>query len=533
MTEAVEFTDAHLSGLFAEEDLRGSFAWADGMGWLRYTGKRWERVDISAVMERARQWVLRHCEVAAKKAGNALATGEPADRKQAETRYKEWLGYTHVARITALVRLAKGNDHVSHNQDEFDGDPFMLNCQNGMVDLRTGEMREHSPSDLVTKITEVDYRPGAIHDDWTSALDAVPEDVRPWYQLRLGQAVTGEMTPDDLMLIQQGGGANGKSTIMGAIQETLGGYFLMVAQRALLAGGDAVPTELFDFKGARFASLEELPEDRLLPTEKLKALVGTPTITARQMRENDITFKATHTLFVSTNYAPSVTETDAGTWRRLALVRFPYHYVKHPWEVVSQNDRLGDPTIRERLRQGVAQREAVLSWLIEGAIRYYQDFDAFVILPDRVEKDTLAWRKVSDLVLGYIEERINFAPDSAILVTELLEDFNTWLSAGNQRPWSSKKFHSRFSDHERVSALGVTSGVSKNRNELSRRSGMVKPLTVDTFRVWFGVAFKPLTDDPEYWAAVKQAAEWNEAVNPTRHDGDGSQSGLHELHLSW
>ena len=514
MTEITEFTDAHLSGLFAEEDLRDSFAWARGVGWLCYSGKQWEIVDISVVMERARQWVLRHFREASVKWGNAMATAEQADARRAGDIYGEWLRYTHVTRITALVRLAKGNEHVSRNADDFDADPFMLNCQNGIVDLRTWEMREHRPSDLVTKITNIDARRGAIHEDWAAALEAVPADIRDWYQLRLGQAITGEMTPDDLLLIQQGGGANGKSTLMGAIQESLGDYFLQVAQRALLSGAEAVPTEVFDFKGARFASLEELPEDRLLPTEKLKALVGTPTVTARQMRENTITFRATHSLFVSTNYAPMVTETDAGTWRRLALVRFPFHYVKYPSDIASENDRLGDPTIRERLRQGVAQREAVLSWLIDGAVGYYRDYDAFRKMPERVESDTLTWRKVSDLVLGYIGERIDFAPDSAILVSELLDDFNDWLRAGNQQTWSKKKFHSRFLDHEQVSAHGVTSGVSKNRAILSRRSGFIKPLTADTFRVWFGLAFRPLTDDPEYWKAVKEAAEWNEAVNP-------------------
>src|SRR5699024_632819 len=82
------------------------------------------------------------------------------------------------------------------------------------------------------------------------------------------------------------------------------------------------PTELMSLHGARIALLDETPEVAQLNVQRLKAVLGSEWITARHVHRDNITWKATHSLFVMTNYVPIVRETDKGTWRRLALVKF-------------------------------------------------------------------------------------------------------------------------------------------------------------------------------------------------------------------
>ena len=43
----------------------------------------------------------------------------------------------------------------------FDSDRMLLNCANGLVDLRTGELLERGPEHLVSKLVDVDYDPTA------------------------------------------------------------------------------------------------------------------------------------------------------------------------------------------------------------------------------------------------------------------------------------------------------------------------------------------------------------------------------------
>jgi hypothetical protein len=61
-----------------------------------------------------------------------------------------------------------------------------------------------------------------MHPDWTAALEAVSADIHGWYQVRLGQAITGYTTPDDVLLAWLGDGENGKNHSHGGHYEDAG-----------------------------------------------------------------------------------------------------------------------------------------------------------------------------------------------------------------------------------------------------------------------------------------------------------------------
>jgi putative DNA primase/helicase len=50
-------------------------------------------------------------------------------------------------RIKALVELARSALPIS--PDDLDKDGWVLNCQNGTLDLRTGKLRRHAREDLI------------------------------------------------------------------------------------------------------------------------------------------------------------------------------------------------------------------------------------------------------------------------------------------------------------------------------------------------------------------------------------------------
>lgn len=490
--EAVEFTDAHLAGVFAREILSGRYLWAHGLGWLRWDGCRWECTPDESVTEDARRWVVSRYEAASTAILKALADGmkPSAADQEAQANWKRWAARS---RVESLAALGKGL--VQRDVCEFDADPDIINCENGVVDLRTGELLPHDPARLLTKVTAASYEPGAEHRDWKAALESVPADIRDWYQLRLGQGITGHMTPDDIMLVQQGSGENGKTTLGGAVRAALGDYYLAVSHRALLADPRSIPTEVADFRGVRLAVLEELPEERRLAVTRLKMLVGTPEITARKLFHDSVTFTASHSLLVNTNYAPSVDETDHGTWRRLALVRFPYRWYKPFEELSGENSRHGDPGLRERLRRGRAHQQAVLTWLVQGAVRWYEGKKVMPPLPERVERDTRAWRAESDLVLAYLDEQIVFSPEPHVMSAELLSDFNRWLASRGLKEWGDKTFTARFAGHDEVIAHHVEKQKIRRRPGLSRVPGYpVRPLA-GQYHAWLGMRFRA-DDDP-------------------------------------
>jgi putative DNA primase/helicase len=155
--------------------------------------------------------------------------------------------------------------------------------------------------------------------------------------------------PDDLLVVLKGSGSNGKTTIVDGVREALGpDYAVTLPDRVLLSRRTDHPTELMTLRDARLAFMEEFPELGHLNVKRLKDLHGTGEMTARYIAKDTVTWKPTHTIFVTTNYLPRVDESDDGTWRRLVLVDFPYRY-RHAHEAKqTEFDRAGDPNLRQR-----------------------------------------------------------------------------------------------------------------------------------------------------------------------------------------
>jgi putative DNA primase/helicase len=383
---------------------------------------------------------------------------------------------------------------------DFDQHPDLLNVANGVVNLRTGTLGPHDPALLLTKCAPTEYHSGATHVDWDTALAALPDDVTEWVQLRLGQGITGHPVPDDVLCIFQGAGSNGKTTITTGINRALGEgeHVVTVPDRVLLANPGDHPTELMTLRGARMALLEETPEARHLDVKRLKTVLGTTTMTARLIAKDSVSWSPTHSLFVSTNYKPRVDETDHGTWRRLALVTFPYTYRRDGEDLESENDRQGDPTLRQRIAAGRdCQHQAVLRWLVDGAKRWYQAGQVMGAPPKTVEDNTRQWRMESDLVLRFYDDNLIADPDYYIPGTDFYSVFTEWLKDNGNTKWTTSTLAARFGQHDEIVAARISHTRVRLTTTLlkpSRPKWVPKGLPV-RFRAWTGVRLRTDADD--------------------------------------
>lgn len=499
-TTADDLTDAALAEQVAAE-LAGRFAVATGLGLVRYTGTVWQAVDELVLIETVRR-ILRR--IRADETRAAIMRGDK--RREQEARALE-----QRTRIVAVSRLALGM--MTDRAAMPDAHPDLLNTPSGVVDLRTSELRPHDPALMLTKITGAPYDPDADRSTWLRALEAVPPKVAEWLQVRLGQAATGHPPDDAVMPVLKGDGHNGKTTILHGARQALGDYGVTVPDRLLTSNPGDHPTELTTLQGARLAVAEELTEARSLNVKRLKDTLGTPTMTARRMRQDNVTWAASHSLLISTNYLPVVAETDHGTWRRLALVTFPYRFVDAEAlkRSTSKRDRLRDPSIAAALETPDA---GVLAWLVEGARRWYDAGRTMPAPPKRVQRDTLAWRLDADPVLAYVTERLvtgDDAKDWAVASVDLAADFNLWLEARGHRPWSLQTINARIAGHESM-------------RDVQRKA--VRFGTITPSRPAFTLRTLPKVTNA--WVGVRFADEPEPAVPPSRevarfaHEVDGA-----------
>lgn len=457
------------------DKIRNEWAWAKTHGLLRYDGVRWVVAEPHDLVERVRKELtdieVDEHELAARRGDN-----------KAIDKARTLLSRNRARAVTELVvgRLAARRTLVNAHPD-------LLNAPNGVIDLRTGKLRPHDPALMMTKVTGAVYERGASSDDWTRALKALPKDTRAWMQLRFGQAATGYIADDDRVPFLRGGGDNGKSVVLSGARNALGEYAVTVPERLLLGSQNEHPTDLMTLQGARLAVVEELPEGRHLNTQRIKTIAGTQTISARRMRQDYVEFPATHSLMVSTNHLPIVTETDHGTWRRLALVPFPFKFVAEPAK--GTNERQADPALRARLSS--TADPGVLAWIVEGAVAWYANDRKIPAMPSIVADAFHAWRGDADPVLGYVRDRLVLDKGHAIAATDLYEDFGRYIELRNQQRWGDQLVAARFADHD--SLPGVVKSQTRFRADLqpSRPPGLfpAKPLP-DRPMCYIGIRFR-------------------------------------------
>jgi hypothetical protein len=167
--------------------------------------------------------------------------------------------------------------------------------------------------------------------------------------------------------------------------------------------GSEHSTERAELRGKRLIA-EELTEGRSIDITALKQIQDVTTITARYVHKDNFTFQASHSLLTTTNYIPVVNETDHGTWRRLALLIFPYTFRKPGEPLHSDSDRVGDPTLKARIRHGAdGQHDAIVTWAVDGAIHWYTDPNTALTPTTKVKADTRTWRADADSILGFWE----------------------------------------------------------------------------------------------------------------------------------
>jgi hypothetical protein len=105
------------------------------------------------------------------------AAEQRARRANAAQRALKWALESESAnRINAMLDLARSEPGVPIRHTDMDRDPWLFNCANGTLDLRTGRLREHRREDYITKLSPTEYHPDAPSPTWERFLGAVFPD---------------------------------------------------------------------------------------------------------------------------------------------------------------------------------------------------------------------------------------------------------------------------------------------------------------------------------------------------------------------
>lgn len=400
-------------------------------GWLVYDGKRWKR-DQKAVRILAQKLpeIVR---------GEVQRLSSSMDLRDSDTlkrfgTFTTALGkhakYTGSSKgIDATLREAAVKDEVSADGIEFDSDIYLLNCLNGTVDLRTGELRNHRREDQITKLSPVEYVSGSPCPRWIQFLDEVfgsDGALIDYVQWLIGYSLSGSVEYQ-IFPILHGRGQNGKGVFIRTIANILGQDYSqeMNPEEIMVQKNARHETGLAALHGVRFVSISETEDGRRINEALVKKLTGGDKIRARFMRQDGFEFQPQFKMWLATNYRPAIKDDSFGMWRRIRLIPFDRTFEEHE----------KDTRLEEKLRQ---EMPGILVWAVQGVCQAGRE----PTLPDCVRAANQDYEAESDALQEFLSEctsRINSKTPKA----ELYDVYRQYTDEGCE---DFRMFNKRIKD---------------------------------------------------------------------------------------
>jgi len=388
--------------------------------WLAWDGEKWDGEHGEALLWQA-----------IGEAALELQSAEEATANDPEKCQKFFAKYRSTNGKRSLVETAKRDMRFRKSSAEFDVNPWLINCKNGTLDLRTGTLKPFDRTDYFTQQIEINYSPDAKCPTWEQFIEQViPEpEMRLYIQRATGYSLTG-CTSEQCMFICYGGGSNGKSTFVEAIEYILKSYHVKAAMTTFSVRENENTSDLARMRPARFVTVSENDENARLSEGLIKTATGDKEITARFLYQNPFTYTPLFKVWMCVNHRPVIRGQDDGIWRRLKLI---------PFEVKITDDKK-DKELGGKLR---AEAEGILAWAVRGCLDWQKSgLDA----PQQIKSATDGYREEMDTMGRWIDERCELDDEFEENATDLYTDFAEWAKKMGENPLNNTIFGRRMGD---------------------------------------------------------------------------------------
>lgn len=307
---------------------------------------------------------------------------------------------------------------------EFDKNPYLLNCENCTLDMKTRKQHSHNPNDFLSKIANVTFDKAAICDRWEEFIAEIMQgdmERAKFLQKALGYSLVGDTSLECFFILYGQTTRNGKGTTMETALHMLGGYGRTaqpetVAQKQT-ASGNAPSEDVARLKGARFVNMSEPDKGLRLNSALVKQLTGGDSVTARFLHQNSFEYRPEYKLFINTNHLPRVTDDSIFASGRVKLIPFERHF--------SENEQ--DKKLKALFKQP-ENLSGILNWFIKGYLLLKSEG---LNQPQSVTDATDQYREESDVVGQFINECLVNMPRHKIPMKDVYPVYEAWCKEYN------------------------------------------------------------------------------------------------------
>lgn len=355
-----------------------------------------------------------------------------------------------------LQMLRRIRDPLVVLPKQIDQQHYVKACPNGVIDLRTGELRPGRPDEYILNAIVTEYDPELLRKDdpcpetnrfLLSSMDGDQELVDFIWRL-LGYGLITERRDHIFTIMWGEHGRNGKDTLIKLVTHVLGQTLSgdapveMLLQTQQVRNSSAPSPDVLALRGMCVAWINEAEEGQRFALAKLKKLTGGGYITARGLQDKlQTTWLQTHLPIMTTNELPKAKADDAAFWSRAILIKWPLSFVERPEQPY---ERPADKDLTEKVG---AEAKGVLARMVRGSMEYLRDG---LKIPDKVREWTREQRASWDDVGLFLSEWCISESHQAnpanytlkVNATDLHEAFCIWYARYRDRRYSisAKKF---------------------------------------------------------------------------------------------
>ncbi|MCU5273298.1 phage/plasmid primase, P4 family [Bacillus cereus] len=390
--------------------------------WLIWNGKHWHE-DSKRQIEAITAKTLRAIY------GEAKATEDKYQSKLLHDWAKKC--ERRSIRINSILDV---RPMVSVKKKELDSHSFLFNCDNGVIDLKTGELLPHDRDLLLTKISPIKYDKNAECPNWKAFLESIfktptgeaDHELINYLQKAIGYSLTG-VTKEQVMFFLFGNGRNGKSTFINIIQDLLGDYGRQTNSDTFLKkrNDSGINNDVARLDGARFVSAVESEEGQQLSEALVKQITGGEKMSARFLRQEYFEFTPEFKVFFTTNHKPIVKGSDEGIWRRIMLI---------PFTVTIPKDKI-DYNLPDKLAK---EMSGILRWAVEGCMKWQAEG---LRAPEAVKVANVEYREDMDILGPFIDENCVLHSNAKVEAKVLYENYTKWCYQNNELDLKNRAFY--------------------------------------------------------------------------------------------
>ena len=322
-----------------------------------------------------------------------------------------------------MISMASKHEDIVVSMSDFDKDTSLINCMNGVVDLKSRTLLGIHKHRLISKLARVSYNPNAKAPTFINFINQVfGNDVEliRWVQRAIGYSLTGSVLEQKLFYAY-GTGSNGKSTLFEIIMHILNDYSKATDFETFLSKqkSDVRMLEAVgELKGVRYALASETDSHVRFSESTIKKLTGGDTLRGTRLTKSAFEFKPEFKLWFSANHLPYAKDGSFGFWRRIKIIPFTQTF----------SGSKVNSTLYEQL---LKERDGVFKWCVDGAYHWYKELKKSGgksgLGPCKaIDEATEEYKSENDVLGNFITECIETSPGSKVKARDLYDRYKLW-----------------------------------------------------------------------------------------------------------